>query len=886
MVYLSESDTRAKLIDPKLKLTGWGESQIEREHYFIKGRTITNGRIYLVGEESRRREPKRVDYLLRYRGEMIAIVEAKAESFAAGAGLEQSKAYARMLDIPFAYSSNGHEFIEFDFFQNRSREISSFPSPDELWRRWGCYRQVPSSQVGDNEAASTRLPFRVEKLEEARKRLLLCPPCSPFLCGKTLRYFQEIAIRRVLERMVRGQKRILLTMATGTGKTFTAFQLVWKLKKSGWLRKPSLFIADRNVLVDQAYNAFGPFASGDADPRSVIKGGRFNPNREIYFSTYQALDAGGGSEPLFKKIPADFFGLIIIDECHRSGFGKWNESLRHFPQAVQLGMTATPKRDENIDTYAYFCSEEPEVLVDPECPDKGAWHPPAYAYSLGQGIEDGFLATYKVHRVRTTVDKDGLHIEDAKVQGAEIYVPEEAELRDLYLTPQFEREISLPDRTEAMVKHFAELLRRFGPTDRTMVFCVDMEHARLTARLLQNEFSDLGYSDYAVPIISEEGDAANWLEHFQDSDRRTPVVATTAELLSTGVDVPSCRNIVFMKPIASRILFKQIIGRGSRVDVATGKEWFRIIDYVGATRLFDDWDRPPGMKPTAVRGPRTSVLEGTIVHAETGQLLVGASVSVLIGPNEQVGPVRTDNDGFFRFDGLPGATVRVSVRAAGFRPRTVSFDMEADAVQTVTIELKPESGRVGIIRVRGLEVTIADEATFLVEATGRQLTLEEYLDYTKEKIIGYAPGWAHFHEIWMDPEKRHSFLQTLEAESIHAEVISEVLTQPEADQFDLLAHIAFGRPLHNRSQRAEAFLNRQQSFLEEQTAAAREVILALLDKYRLAGVEEMANPQVFRISPFREMGQAPGVIQRFGGVDQLRDTLVEMQKRLYVEESA
>ena len=405
------------------------------------------------------------------------------------------------------------------------------------------------------------------------------------------------------------------------------------------------------------------------------------------------------------------------------------------------------------------------------------------------------------------------------------------------------------------------------------------------ARLLQDEFSGLGYSDYAVPIVSEEGDAGEWFERFQDSDHKTPVVATTAELLSTGVDVPSCRNIVFMKPIASPILFKQIIGRGSRVDPAIGKEWFRIIDYVGATRLFDEWDRPPGQPPVDITGPRTSTLDGIVLHATTGDLLIGASVTLLIGANQQQGPVYTDSDGQFHFKELPAATLRVSVRAPGFRPRTVSVETEPDAVQTVAIELKPETGPVGKIRVTGLEVTIADEATFLIEATGEQLTLAQYLDYTKDKVVGYVPDWAKLHEVWSDADKREAFLQALEAASVHVEVLAEVLAQPRADQFDLLAHIAFAKPLHTRDERAEAFMNWEQRFIESHDERAREVILALLDKYRLAGVQEMSDPAVFRLSPFREMGQAPGVIRRFGGAEALRRTLQAIQEKLYSREA-
>ncbi len=685
---------------------------------------------------------------------------------------------------------------------------------------------------------------------------------------------------------MRGQRRILLTMATGTGKTFTAFQVVWKLKKSGWLRKPVLFLADRVVLRDQGYNNFTPFVDDQSDPRSIIRGGKWNRNRDLYFALYQALDSDDGEAPLFKSIPKDFFGLIIIDECHRSGFGKWNSILQHFSDATQIGMTATPKRSESIDTYDYFCREEPEVPIDPDDPSKRTWRPPAYQYSLGQGIEDGFLATYKVHKVRTTVDKTGLHVQDAQSQGAEIYVPEGAELRDVYLTPQFEREITLPDRTEVMVNHLAGLLRRFGPREKTMVFCVDIEHARLVARLLQNAFKDLGDPQYAVPIVSEEGDALTWLEHFQDSDKKSPVVATTAELLSTGVDVPACRNIVFMKTISSPLLFKQIIGRGTRVDPHTGKEWFRIIDYVGATRLFDKWDRPPGEQPPEVGGPRTATIDGAVVDADSGALIVGASVSALIGPNEQQGPFRTDGDGCFRFTQLPAGTIRISVSGADYRPRQVSVETEAGSVQTVTIELKPQTGPVKKIRVQNLTVTIADEATFLVEATGQQLNLDQYLDYTRTKVIGHVPDWARLHDVWVDPAKREPFLQALEAESIYVEVLADVLAQPRADQFDLLAHLAFGKPIRTRDDRADAFVNREQHFLNNYDLRAREVVLALLDKYRLSGVTEITSPDVFRLSPFREMGQAPGVIERFGGAESLRQTLAEMQQRLYRKETA
>jgi type I restriction enzyme R subunit len=891
---LNEADTRVQLIDPKLREAGWSDSLITREHFYRRDHRYTAGRIYLVGDEARRREPRRVDYLLRYTDAFpIAVVEAKDESQSPNAGLEQAKRYARELGLTFAYSSNGHGIVEYDFFTHGSSDLTGFPTPDDLWERW-----LLNTGATEPERASAVARPEITYAADRYRNPLLHPYCPRSQCGKEPFYFQEVAISQVVRRMMRGQRRILLTMATGTGKTFVAFQIAWKLSRSGWLNRlhrerPGrvLFLADRVVLRDQAYNHFSPFADGTSDPRRVIEGHPPNLNRDLYFAIYQTLwSENEDGERLFRRFPRDFFDLVIIDECHRSGFGTWREILDHFETAIHLGMTATPKQDESVDTYDYFCREEPEVFIDANDPTRGTWRPPAYQYSLGQGIEDGFLATYKVHKVRTTVDRAGLHIQDALVQGAEIYVPEGAELRDIYHTPQFEREITLPDRTRAMCDHLAGLLHRTGPMDRTMVFCVDMAHARLVAENLQTAFGYLGYDNYAVPIISEEGEEGRRvLEQFQDSDKKVPVVATTAELLSTGVDVPSCRNIVFMKTLASPLLFKQIIGRGSRVDPATGKLWFRIVDYTGATRLFDEWDRPPGLPPEAPSGPRTAALEGQVVFAESGMPIVGASVLVLTGPNEQQGPILTGEDGRFGFTELPVGGVTLIAGGTGLRRRQLRVETLADETVTLVIELRFEMETTERIRVEGLEVTIADEATFLVEATGEQLSLEQYLDYTRRKVVGYVPEWARLWEVWVDPEKRHAFLEDLRRASIHVEVLADVLRStaslavggPEADQFDLLAHIAYGKPVRTRRERARAFETREGAFLDRYREDVREVILALLVKYRVGGVEQLADPRVFRTSPFREMGQAPGVIRRFGGAERLQETVHEMQRRLY-----
>lgn len=884
----NEADTRATLIDPKLKAAGWTDSQITREHYYQRDHQYTQGRVILVGNSVRRGEARKVDYLLRLTdGFPIAAIEAKAESEAPEAGLEQAKRYARDLAVAFAYSTNGHRIIEFDFFTNSSREIAQFPTPQELWERW-LQNAGPVDRLRVAEAPATYG-------EERRTNPLLHPYCPETACGKVPFYFQEVAIREVIKRLMQGRKRVLLTMATGTGKTFVAFQVVWKLVKSGWLerRHPErpgrvLFLADRVVLRDQAYNTFAPFADGTSDPRFKIEGHPPNLTRDLYFGIYQAMwspDEEG--RRLFEKFPPDFFDLVIIDECHRSGFGTWREILDHFGSAIHLGMTATPKQDENIDTYAYFCAEEPEVAIDPEHPEKAKWRPPAYQYSLGQGIEDGFLATYKVHRVRTTVDATGLHLKDAVEQGAEVFIPEDVEPRETYTTPQFEREITLPDRTRAMVGHLAGLLRRFGKMEKTMVFCVDMEHARLVARLLQDEFGpETGLSNYAVPIISEEGEEGRRaLEAFADSDKPAPVVATTAELLSTGVDVPPCRSIVFMKTLSSPVLFKQIVGRGSRLDPATDKYWFRIIDYTGATRLFDEWDRPPVPPPEPPTGPLTAALEGTVLHADSGQFIAGARVSVRTGPNSQRGPILTDADGRFRFDQLPAGRLQLIVSASGFVTRTVGVEMVPDETVSVAVALKPEKPKGGKIRVQGLEVTIADEAVFLIEATGQQLTLEQYRDYTRSRVLQAASTRKVLRDIWVDNDRRRAFLNNLRRSSIHPEVLAEVLNQPEADAFDLLCHITFGDPIRTRSERATAFRNREQAFIQCHREEARRVILELLEKYRIGGIEEL-QPRIFSVTPFREWGGATTISRWFGGVGQLGQSLNEMRRRIYAEEVA
>ena len=897
MVY-NEADTRANLIDPKLNMAGWTRSQVTREHYYRPDYTYTAGRILLRGDRAERQPPRRVDYLLRYTDSFpIALVEAKAENEAALSGLQQAKYYARDLAVAFAYTTNGREIIEWDTFTNTTQPIDQFPSPDELWERWRLNTKLdepPRQAEFVRRLGELRPVYHVEDAAARRRNPLLHAYAPPEITrGRTPHYFQEAAIREILLRIMRGQRRILITMATGTGKTFTAFQLVWKLIKSGWFQHKSsnrsgrvLFLADRVVLRNQAYNAFSPFASGTSDPRFLLDGkAKLTLNRDLYFAIYQNLWSAEDAETrFFEQFPADFFDLIIIDEAHRSGWGTWKEILTHFTTAVHLGMTATPKQDENIDTYAYFCAEESAITTEAG----ELIRRPAYSYSLGQGIEDGFLATYKVHWIRTNVDREGLKIEEALEKGAEIFVPEDIELQAEYLTPQFERAITLPDRTRLMTTHLAQLLRRFGPLQKTMVFCVDMEHAQEVARQLNNDFADLGYgNDYAVAIVSEEGEAGRRrLQQFQDSDKKLPVVATTAELLSTGVDVPAARNVVFMKTLNSPILFKQIVGRGTRIDADTGKLWFRIIDYTGATRLIDnEWDKPPvseGMASTDDR-PQTATLTGTVLLADTDEIIQGASLALIAGPNDQRGPILSDAQGHFRFGNLPSGELTLMASGPGLRQRQLPVETVADAMTTIQVELKAATAQKRRkIAVTNLQVEIADEATFIVEGQQAPMTLQQYVNYTRQKVANLTGSWEKLLTAWQEPEARTNLLTQLTRASVYPDVLSEVLDQTDADEVDILGHVAYERALLTRYDRTLQLRQRERSWLESYDREAREVLYALLGKYELGGLRQLTDSRIFRVPPFRQMGDVRGVLRRFGGDPAaLRQTLLDLQQRLY-----
>lgn len=842
---LNEADTCRIYVTPTLKTAGWGDPlwRITEQHYF------TDGQIYLVGDRHARRKGKKADYLLRYAESVpIATVEAKAEDAEPGDGLQQSKDYAQTLGLFFAYSTNGHGIEEWDFTTNTQRSLATYPTPDELWQRLCAFRAIKTTAAANP---------------------LLQPYCVQE--GKLPRYYQEVAINRTIEAILKGRDRILINLATGTGKTLIAFQVAWKLSQAKWThtatgRQPRiLFLADRNVLRDQAYNAFEPFEK----ERDVIAEGVAPNNRSVYFSIYQAMYSGVDGKRLYQKYPRDFFDLIVIDECHRSGFGTWRAILDHFDAAVQLGMTATPKRTENVDTYKYFGD-------------------PVFVYSLGQGIDDGFLATYKVHRAITNFTQDGLVIREAVAQGAELYVPPEATLKDEYEMREFESKITMPDHVSRLCKHLNDLLFIYGRNEKTMVFCVNQEHALAVAENLNRLNKDLNVPDFAVRIVSDEGAAGKaLLEKFQNTGSPTPVVATTVDLLTTGVDAPSVRNIVFMKPISSIVNFKQIVGRGSRLCPDTEKFWFRVVDYTDATRLFDDWDKPTdppdgGPKTT---DPHTCVVGGTVINYETGRPLPGARVLLQTGPNDILDQ-RTGPDGQFFFPGVGTGRVLLVVTAPDFSRFQHTFDTTAAVPVAVTVELKPRKDEPPPKRIRITKLNVKFEVESYEErdAEGNLVTPEDYLRKVRAEILAACHSLVELHSAWVDPDRRKTLLATLEDRKVQVDIIREILQRPDADAFDLLANTAFDAEIYSCEERATALFNLHKEFFGRFDAPAREILLALIDKYRYGGLEGITDPSVFRLAPFNS--DVRQVAKPFGGIAALRKAVDDLVRLLYQQEAA
>lgn len=799
IVVSNEADTCRKFVLPKLVEAGWDDSPFS----FTEQRTFTDGRIIPVGKKVRRGKQKRADYLLRYRRDFsIAVVEAKADYKSPSAGLQQAKEYAQILGLSFAYSTNGTGIVEFDFTTGVESILSSFPSPSELWARLQQLEGLDGSQSGH-----LLTPYNLQD-------------------GKIPRYYQDIAISRTVKAIVLGKRRVLLTMATGTGKTPTAFQICWKLWSGKWnrdgrSRRPKiLYLADRNILVDDPMiKDFAVF--GDAVHK--IAGGEVVKSREIYFAIYQAIAEDERRPGLYKEFDPEFFDLIIVDECHRGSAradSSWRDILEHFKPAAQLGMTATPLREDNRDTYEYFGN-------------------PIYTYSLRQGIEDGFLAPYRVHRIITSADAAGWRPNKGELDRYGREIPD-----DEYHTRDFERTVALRARTEAIAKHLTDHLKATDRFAKTIVFCVDQEHADEMRKVLNNLNSDLTkeYPNYVARVTSDEGNIGKGhLSNFQDLETIEPVILTTSQLLTTGVNAPMVKNVALARVVGTMNEFKQIIGRGTRVRDDYGKYFFSILDYTGsATRHFADPDFDG--EPALIDESRIDDA-GNVTSEETIQ--------------PEVDPESQTNDGD---DGS---------------------DDTFNETDPATIDGVPEPSEPRKFYVDGGAIKIAHKLVYELDAEGKQLRCVEYTDYTAEKVRSLFPTAAELRRQWVDADLRNQIIENLGELGIDFDALAEISGKPEADPFDLLCHVAYNAPLRTRRERADRLRKDKEDFFDSYGPEARSILSDLLEKYAEHGLAQFSIPDVLKVPPISERGNIGEIVELFGGPDQLRKAVRELQGHLY-----
>lgn len=795
-----EKDTCRDYVLPLLKAAGWSDDQI------IEQFPITAGRVVPVGKKHRRAAALRADYVLEYEPSVpTAVVEAKREFAIPGKGLQQAKNYADLLDVPFAYSTNGRGIVEDDRDTGRETNIASFPSPDALWARYRAWKGI----IEDSVAEGLLLPFN----RDLR---------NPDGTVKEPRYYQGTAINRAVTAILRGDKRLLLTLATGTGKTFVSMQIVWKLWKSDWRRGRNprvLYLADRNILVDQPIEReYKPaFGTGDNTPIWKLHG-EAKAGREIYFALYQAL-ADGGEDPngMFREFAPDFFDLVIVDECHRGSAkaeSSWRAILDHFSPAAQLGMTATPKREETVDSYEYFGD-------------------PIFEYTLAQGIDDGFLAPYRVRRVVLSPDAHGFAPDAGQLDLFGKEIPE-----GLYTTKHFERIVSLLNRTEAAAKHLTEYIRRTDRLAKTIVFCVDQEHADQMRRALHNANSDLTrqHPNYVVRIVSDERDIGKGhLSDFADTEKEYPVIATTSEMLSTGVDLPTVRNVVLFRPVGSMALFKQMIGRGTRLFPDEDKLSFDIIDYSGATALFADPE--------------------------------------FDGPPERVDHEEIDEDGRVVEDTV------VEEPEAPFEPMATEGGRDGESsVDPDDLDDEPRAK----FYVGDVEVWVTVEATYHLDPETQRLRLVDYRDFVTETVRSLFPDPSELRSQWSSRVGRREVLAALEAHGIDANDLIERTGLADADPIDALVHLAWNQPLATRTDRARRVRKEHAAFFEEYQPAAREVLGFLLDKYTEHGISQLDDPSVLQVPPISSLGSPVDIAGRFGSADALREAMARLAKLLYV----
>lgn len=806
---LSERDICTKFITPALRQAGWDEiAQIREEVSFTKGRIIVRGKLVTRGKA------KRADYILYYKPNLpIALIEAKDNGHSVGDGMQQGLDYAETLDIPFVFSSNGDGFVFHDRTgQSAEKEanltLDTFPSPAELWTRYAKWKVLTP------EAESLVLQDYYD------------------FGGKAARYYQVNAVNAAIEAIAKGQNRVLLVMATGTGKTYTAFQIIWRLWKSG-RKKRILFLADRNVLIDQTMvNDFRPFTGKMAKLSSkaktieradgtnedltlgLDKKRRIDASYEIYLGLYQALTGPEETDKLFREFSPGFFDLIVIDECHRGSAAEdsaWREILAYFSSATQIGLTATPKETEYVSNIHYFGE-------------------PVFTYSLRQGISDGFLAPYKVIRVHIDRDIDGYRPENGQTDRDGEVIEDR-----IYNTKDFDRTLVLDERTKLVAAKVTEFLKESGDRfQKTIVFCVDEEHAARMRQALLNENKDLCDENhrYVMRITGSDKDGQDQLGNFIDPEVKYPVIVTTSRLLSTGVDAQTCRLIVLDRAVGSMTEFKQIVGRGTRVHEDSKKFYFTLIDFRGATSHFADKD-----------------FDGDPVQIYTP------------GANDPIVPPG---------DATPSSEDTQPPTPA---PDETVVDDPDEVVLTTKKGMKPK------IYVDGVGATVVAERIEYLDDDGKLVT-ESLRDYTKTALRKHFASLDDFLKRWKSVERKQAIIDELEGEGLSLEVLADEVGK-NLDPFDLICHVAFDQKPLTRRERAENAKKRD--IFTKYGPQARAVLEALLAKYADEGVLNLDDANVLKIAPFNSMGSVLQLIKAFGDKQRFETAVHELQDALYQE---
>ena len=780
---LSERDICTKFITPAILKAGWDlHTQIREELSFTKGRIIVRGKLHTRGKQ------KRADYVLYYKSNIpIAVIEAKENNLSVGAGMQQALDYAETLGVPFVFSSNGDAFLMHDrtgLADKVEQEISldAFPSPNELWAYYCKWKGVDSPEAKN----TIEMPYYDDG------------------AGRAPRYYQVNAVNRTIEAVANGANRILLVMATGTGKTYTAFQIIWRLWKSG-TKKRILFLADRNILVDQTKNNdFKPFGAA----MTKISKRQIDKSYEIYLSLYQAVTGTDEEKNIYKQFSPDFFDLIVIDECHRGSAAEdsaWREILAYFSSATHIGLTATPKETKEVSSITYFGD-------------------PVYSYSLKQGIEDGFLAPYKVIRIDIDRDLQGWRPSSGQVDKRGQLIEDR-----IYNQSDMDRTLVLEKRTELVAKKITEFLTVTDPFAKTIVFCDDIDHAERMRQALVNLNPERVKENrkYVMRITGDEQEGKAELDNFINPEERYPVIATTSKLMTTGVDAQTCKLVVLDQHIRSMTEFKQMIGRGTRINEDYGKYWFTIMDFKKATELFADeaFDGPP----IVVYNP---------------------------GPNDPPTPPEEPGEEGGSGGGLPGDE---------------GGDTGGEGFPT-----GPEGKRAKYY-IGDVEVHVIAERVQYYGSEGKLIT-ESLKDYTRKAVRKDYSTLDEFLKRWTSVDRKAAIIKELEEHGVLLEALALEVSK-DCDAFDLICHVAFDQPALTRRERAEQVKKR--NYFTKYGKQARKVLEALLEKYADTGIENIDDIKILTLDPFSKMGTASELVSAFGGKSGYIAALHELENQLY-----